>query len=71
MLAVEKVVYPKKEEQVNEIPLVLTPIDISRLLQISRSQAYQLIYTKQLCSLPLTKSKRVSREEFLRFLHSR
>lgn len=74
MLASEQIVAPKQQKEINSfsnIPLVLTPKDIANILQVSKSQAYQLIYTKQLSVLPLTKSKRVARDEFLRFLQSR
>jgi hypothetical protein len=74
MIANEQAVCAKKNKDVDtnsDIPLVLTPKDIANILQVSKSQAYQLIYTKQLSSLPLAKSKRVARDEFLRFLQSR
>ena len=47
--------------QVEELPLVLTPAEISGLLGISRNTAYELLHSKDFPAFRIGKQYRVSR----------
>lgn len=53
-----------------ELPLVLTPIDIAAVLGISRNTAYEVIHSKGFPAFRVGKQYRVSRERFLTWLDS-
>ena len=53
--------------KVEELPLVLTPMDIAAVLGISRNTAYELIHSED---FPILKQYRVSRKRFLTWLES-
>lgn len=54
--------------KVEELPLVLTPMDIAAVLGISRNTAYELIHSKDFPILRVGKQYRVSRRRFLTWL---
>ena len=54
--------------QVEELPLVLTPMDIAAVLGISRNTAYELIHSEDFPILRVGKQYRVSRKRFLTWL---
>lgn len=54
--------------KVEELPLVLTPMDIAAVLGISRNTAYELIHSKDFPILRVGKQYRVSRKRFLTWL---
>ncbi len=56
--------------QAEELPLVLTPIDIAAVLGISRNTAYEVIHSKGFPAFRVGKQYRVSRERFLTWLDS-
>lgn len=56
--------------KVEELPLVLTPMDIAAVLGISRNTAYELIHSKDFPILRVGKQYRVSRKRFLTWLES-
>ena len=62
----DKVMFRKVEE----LPLVLTPAEISGLLGISRNTAYELLHSKDFPAFRIGKQYRVSRERFLTWLDS-
>lgn len=57
-------------ETVEGLPLVLTPKDIAKVLQISRNTAYEVMHCKGFPVLKIGKQYRVSREQFLRWLNN-
>ena len=63
----------KSDKRVNadELPLVLTPADISMVLGISRNTTYALIHSKSFPAFRVGKQYRVSRERFLIWLDSK
>ena len=56
--------------KVEELPLVLTPMDIAAVLGISRNTAYELIHSEDVPILRVGKQYRVSRKRFLTWLES-
>ena len=56
--------------QAEELPLVLTPIDIAAVLGISRNTAYEVIHSKGFPAFRVGKQYRVSRERFPTWLDS-
>ena len=56
--------------KVEELPLVLTPMDIAAVLGISRNTAYELIHSEDFPILRVGKQYRVSRKRFLTWLDS-
>ena len=61
----DKVMFRKVEE----LPLVLTPAEISGLLAISRNTAYELLHSKDFPAFRIGKQYRVSRERFVAWLN--
>ena len=55
-------------ETVEGLPLVLTPKDIAKVLQISRNTAYDVMHRKDFPVLKVGKQYRVSRERFLQWI---
>ena len=55
-------------QKVEELPLVLTPMDIAAVLGISRNTAYELIHSEDFPILRVGKQYRVSRKRFLTWL---
>lgn len=55
-------------ETVESLPLVLTPKDIAKVLQISRNTTYELMHRKDFPTLKIGKQYRVSREQFLKWM---
>lgn len=51
-----------------DLPLVLTPMDISEVLGISRNTAYEVIHSQGFPSFRVGKQYRISRERFLKWL---
>lgn len=56
--------------KVEELPLVLTPMDIAAVLGISRNTVYEVIHSKGFPAFRVGKQYRVSRERFLTWLDS-
>ena len=56
--------------KVEELPLVLTPLDIAAVLGSSRNTAYELILSEDFPILRVGKQYRVSRKRFLTWLES-
>ena len=54
--------------KVEELPLVLTPMDIAAVLGISRNTADELIHSEDFPILRVGKQYRVSRKRFLTWL---
>ena len=54
--------------KVEELPLVLTPMDIAAVLGISRNTAYEVIHSEGFPAFRVGKQYRVSRERFLTWL---
>ena len=63
----------KSDKRVNadELPLVLTPMDIAAVLGISRNTAYELLHSKSFPAFRVGKQLRVTRERFLIWLDSK
>ncbi len=56
--------------QVEDLPLVLTPMDIAAVLGISRNTAYEVIHSKGFPVIKIGRQYRVSSELFIRWLHA-
>lgn len=56
--------------QIEDLPLVLTPIDIAAVLGISRNTAYEIIHSQGFPIFRVGKQYRVSRDRFLKWLDS-
>lgn len=54
--------------QVENLPLVLTPMDIAAVLGISRNTAYEVIHSQGFPMFRVGKQYRISRERFLKWL---
>ena len=63
----------KSDKRVNadELPLVLTPMDIAAVLGISRNTAYELLHSTSFPDFRVGKQFRVTRERFLIWLDSK
>lgn len=63
----------KSDKRVNadELPLVLTPMDIAAVLGISRNTAYELLHSTSFPAFRVGKQFRVTRERFLIWLDSK
>lgn len=57
-------------ETMEHLPLVLTPKDIAKVLQISRNTAYEVIHCKGFPIMKVGKQYRVSREQFINWLNN-
>ena len=53
---------------INNLPLVLTPMDIAAVLGISRNTAYEVIHSQDFPMFRVGKQYRISRERFLKWL---
>ena len=54
--------------EIEKIPLVLTVEDLTGILHVGRSAAYELVRSGQLKCIRVGKSIRIPRHELLRFL---
>lgn len=54
--------------QVEDLPLVLTPMDIAAVLGISRNTAYEIIHRKGFPVVKIGKQYRVQREHLFQWL---
>ena len=54
--------------QVENLPLVLTPMDIAAVLGISRNTAYEVIHSQGFQLFRVGKHYRISRERYLKWL---
>ncbi len=55
---------------IDNLPLVLTPMDIAAVLGISRNTAYEVIHSKGFPVIKVGKQYRVHRERFFHWLDS-
>ena len=55
--------------KIEELPLVLTPAEISGLLGISRNTVYELLHSKDFPAFRIGKQYRVSRARFMAWLN--
>ena len=62
---------PDKLVNADELPLVLTPMDIAAVLGISRNTAYELLHSTSFPAVRVGKQFRVTRERFLIWLDSK
>lgn len=53
----------------NSLPIVLTPMDVAKILGISRNTAYQVVHSRGFPSFRVGKQYRVSRDKFLLWLN--
>lgn len=56
--------------QVENLPLVLTPMDVAEILGISRNTAYEIIHSKGFPVIKVGKQYRVSSDRFIQWLHA-
>lgn len=55
---------------ISELPLAMTVAEVSIVLRIGRSKAYQLIRSKKLRSIRIGRSIRVPRDALLEYLRT-
>lgn len=55
-------------EHTSNLPFVLTPKDVARVMCISRNKAYEVVHSKNFPSFKVGKQYRVSRDKFLTWL---
>lgn len=55
-------------EHMTNLPFVLTPMDVARVMSISRNKAYEVVHSKDFPSFKVGKQYRVSRDKFLSWL---
>lgn len=55
---------------INNLPPVLTPMDVAEFLKISRNTAYQVVHSRGFPSFKVGKQYRVSSDKFLSWLNS-
>lgn len=58
------------KSDVNNLPLVLTPVDIAGILKISRNNAYEKIHSKGFPVFKVGKQYRIYREHFIKWLEA-
>lgn len=54
---------------IKEMPSVLTIEDLARMLSISKSTAYRLVATRQIRSIKVGRTKRITKDSVIRFLN--
>lgn len=52
----------------NDLPFVMTPSDIAKIMGISRNKAYEVVHSKDFPSFKVGKQYRVSRDKFVSWL---
>lgn len=57
-------------EVVEGLPLVMTPKDVAKVLQVSRNTAYELIHCKDFPAFRVGKQFRVNRDKFIEWTKS-
>ena len=55
-------------ERTTNLPFVLTPMDVARVMCISRNKAYEVVHSRDFPSFKVGKQYRVSRDKFLLWL---
>lgn len=55
---------------INNLPPVLTPMDVADILRISRNKAYEVVHSRGFPSIKIGKQYRVSSDKFLSWLNS-
>lgn len=58
-----------EHRRIEDLPLVLTPMDIAAVLNISRNTAYEVIHSAGFPLFRVGKQYRVSRERFMAWLN--
>ncbi len=54
--------------QCDELPLVLTPMDIAKVLNISKNTAYEMVHSKDFPCFKVGKQYRIRRERFFQWM---
>lgn len=54
--------------QYDELPLVLTPMDIARVLGVSRNTAYEIVHSKGFPAFKIGKQYRIKRDKFFQWM---
>ena len=54
--------------QCSELPLVLTPMDIAKILNISKNTAYEMVHSKGFPCFMVGKQYRIRRERFFQWM---
>lgn len=54
----------------NETKTILTPLDVAKILRISRNKAYEVVRSKGFPSFKIGKQYRVDREKFYAWLET-
>lgn len=55
---------------VNNLPLVLTPVDIARILRVSKNTAYEKIHSKGFPYFKVGNQYRIYREKFIEWMQN-
>lgn len=59
----------QKQAQGDNLPLVMTPMDVACALRISRNTAYELVHSKGFPAFKVGKQYRVHREKFYQWMN--
>ena len=55
-------------QHIDDLPLVLTPLDVAAVLGVSRNTAYETVHSKGFPSFKVGKQYRVRRDRFLQWM---
>lgn len=57
-----------KLQRIDDLPLVLTPLDVAAVLDVSRNTAYEIVHSKSFPSFKVGKQYRIRRDRFLQWM---
>lgn len=60
----------KRVTNPEELPMILTPMDVAAVLGISRNKAYQVVHSTGFPGFKIGKQYRVHREKFIEWLNT-
>ncbi len=55
-------------QRIDDLPLVLTPLDVAAVLDVSRNTAYEIVHSKGFPSFKIGKQYRIRRDRFLQWM---
>lgn len=55
-------------QRIDDLPLVLTPLDVAAVLDVSRNTAYEIVHSKSFPSFKVGKQYRIRRDRFLQWM---
>lgn len=55
-------------DEIQDLPFIMTPEDIAKVLRISRNKAYEVVHSKDFPCFKIGKQYRIKRERFIQWL---